>query len=113
MVIYIVFSISYLVSMAEADIDGGGGGDLLPGLSFMTFLPPMAPQPQSWPAATTAPAFAKPNATKNVFALFVANGQKPGFWIRRWTWTNTCAQVVAMEVAGCLCRPIGGSPQFQ
>jgi hypothetical protein len=39
---------------------------------------------------------ANPNATKNVFSLFFANERKLGFWIRRWTWTNTCAQVVAI-----------------
>ena len=31
---------------------------------------------------------------KNVFEMYVANGMRPGFWLRRTTWGNTCARVV-------------------
>jgi hypothetical protein len=30
----------------------------------------------------------------NVFQMYVANGKQTGFWLRRTTWGNTCAQVV-------------------
>jgi len=33
---------------------------------------------------------------QNVFQMYVANGEKPGFWLRRTTWGNTCAQVTAV-----------------
>lgn len=32
----------------------------------------------------------------NVFQMFVANGERPGFWLRRTTWGNTCAQVTSV-----------------
>lgn len=32
----------------------------------------------------------------NVFQMFVANGERPGFWLRRMTWGNTCAQVTSV-----------------
>lgn len=31
---------------------------------------------------------------KNVFEMYVANGKRAGFWLRRTTWGNTCARVV-------------------
>ena len=31
---------------------------------------------------------------KNVFEMYVANDMKPGFWLRRTTWGNTCARVI-------------------
>lgn len=34
---------------------------------------------------------------KNVFELYVANGMKTGFWLRRTTWGNTCARIVGIE----------------
>jgi hypothetical protein len=33
---------------------------------------------------------------QNVFEMFVEFGQKPGFWLRRTTWGNTCAKVVSV-----------------
>jgi hypothetical protein len=33
---------------------------------------------------------------QNVFQMYVANGQKPGFWLRRTTWGNSCAQVTSV-----------------
>lgn len=36
-------------------------------------------------------------ADQNVFQMFVANGEKPGFWWRRTTWGNTCAIVVSVS----------------
>jgi hypothetical protein len=35
-------------------------------------------------------------ADQNVFQMFVANGQQPGFWLRRTTWGDTCARVTAV-----------------
>jgi hypothetical protein len=32
----------------------------------------------------------------NVFEMYVANGKKPGFWLRRTTWENTCAKVTSI-----------------
>lgn len=45
----------------------------------------------------------------NVFQMFVANGHRAGFWIRRTTWGNTCAQVVSVgELTGP--APYFGNP---
>jgi len=33
----------------------------------------------------------------NVFQMYVANKERPGFWLRRTTWGNTCAQVVSVD----------------
>jgi len=33
---------------------------------------------------------------KNIFEMFVANGERPGFWLRRTTWGNSCAQIVSV-----------------
>ena len=33
---------------------------------------------------------------QNVFQMYVANGEKPGFWLRRTTWGNTCARVTSV-----------------
>lgn len=33
---------------------------------------------------------------QNVFQMYVANGEQPGFWLRRTTWRNTCAQVTSV-----------------
>ena len=33
---------------------------------------------------------------QNVFQMYVGNGEKPGFWLRRKTWGNTCAQVTSV-----------------
>ena len=33
---------------------------------------------------------------QNVFQMYVANGEKLGFWLRRTTWGNTCAQVTSV-----------------
>lgn len=33
---------------------------------------------------------------KNIFEMFVENGSRPGFWLRRTTWGNSCAQVVSV-----------------
>jgi hypothetical protein len=38
----------------------------------------------------------------NVFQMYVANGERPGFWLRRTTWENTCALVTSV---GPLTRP--------
>lgn len=47
---------------------------------------------------------------KNVFEMYVANGMKPGFWLRRTTWGNTCAQVVEVgEFRGS--PPYFGNPK--
>lgn len=35
-------------------------------------------------------------STQNIFKMYVANGEQPGFWIRRTTWENTCAQVTSI-----------------
>jgi hypothetical protein len=32
----------------------------------------------------------------NVFQMYVANNEQPGFWLRRTTWGNTCAQVTSV-----------------
>jgi hypothetical protein len=32
----------------------------------------------------------------NVFQMYVANKLKAGFWLRRTTWKNTCAQVTSV-----------------
>jgi hypothetical protein len=32
----------------------------------------------------------------NVFQMYVANGERPGFWLRRTTWENTCARVTSV-----------------
>jgi len=46
---------------------------------------------------------------QNVFQMYVANGEKPGFWLRRTTWGNTCAQVTSVgEFSGP--PPYYGSP---
>jgi hypothetical protein len=41
----------------------------------------------------------------NVFQMFVANGERPGFWLRRTTWGNTCAQVTSVG-------PVKGPPPY-
>ena len=46
---------------------------------------------------------------QNVFQIYVANGEKPGFWLRRTTWGNTCAHVTAVgEFTGA--PPYYGNP---
>lgn len=35
-------------------------------------------------------------ADQNVFQMYVANGEQPGFWLQRTTWGNTCAQVTSV-----------------
>lgn len=35
-------------------------------------------------------------ADQNLFQMFVANGSRPGFWLRRTTWSNTCACVTSV-----------------
>lgn len=37
-----------------------------------------------------------PRESLNVFQMYVAYGRKPGFWLRRTTWGNTCAKVVSV-----------------
>lgn len=32
----------------------------------------------------------------NVFQMYVANDERPYFWLRRTTWRNTCAQVTSV-----------------
>lgn len=32
----------------------------------------------------------------NVFQMYVANNLRAGFWLRRTTWENTCAQVTSV-----------------
>ncbi|GGZ39029.1 hypothetical protein [Asticcacaulis endophyticus] len=32
----------------------------------------------------------------NVFQMYVANGEQPGFWLKRTTWDNTVAQVTSV-----------------
>lgn len=34
---------------------------------------------------------------QNVFEMYVSNDMKPGFWLRRTTWGNTCAQIVEIS----------------
>ncbi len=47
---------------------------------------------------------------KNVFEMYVANGMRPGFWLRRTTWGNTCARVVDVgEIKGP--APYFGNPK--
>lgn len=41
-------------------------------------------------------------SNRNVFEMYVANDHKPGFWLRRTTWGNTCAKVISV---GALNRP--------
>lgn len=36
-------------------------------------------------------------AEHNLFEMYVANGMRPGFWLRRTTWANTCAHVIEVE----------------
>lgn len=51
-------------------------------------------------------------ADKNVFQMYVANGEEPGFWLRRTTWGNTCAQVTSVgELKGP--APYFGNPPVQ
>lgn len=35
-------------------------------------------------------------ANQNLFEMFVANGARPGFWLRRTTWSNSCARVTSV-----------------
>lgn len=47
---------------------------------------------------------------ENVFQMYIANGRKPGFWLRRTTWANTCAQVTSVgELKGP--PPYYGNPK--
>lgn len=47
---------------------------------------------------------------KNVFEMYVANGMRAGFWLRRTTWGNTCARVVDVgEIKGP--APYFGNPK--
>lgn len=32
----------------------------------------------------------------NVFQMYAANNQQPGFWLRRTTWGSTCARVTSV-----------------
>lgn len=32
----------------------------------------------------------------NVFQMYSANDERPGFWLRRTTWGNTCARVISV-----------------
>ena len=32
----------------------------------------------------------------NVFQMYPANGEQPGFWLRRTTWSNMCARVTSV-----------------
>jgi hypothetical protein len=32
----------------------------------------------------------------NIFQMYAANGEQPGFWLRRTTWGNTCACVTSV-----------------
>lgn len=41
----------------------------------------------------------------NVFQMFVQNGKRPGFWLRRTTWENTCAKVTSVG-------PFKGPPPY-
>jgi hypothetical protein len=46
----------------------------------------------------------------NVFQMYVANGERPGFWLRRTTWSNTCAKVTSVgELTGP--PPYFGNPK--
>lgn len=46
----------------------------------------------------------------NVFEMYVANGRRPGFWLRRTTWGNTCAKVTSVgELKGK--PPYYGNPK--
>ena len=48
---------------------------------------------------------------KNVFEMYVANGMRPSFWLRRTTWGNTCARVVDVgEIKGP--APYFGNPKI-
>jgi len=48
----------------------------------------------------------------NVFQMYVANGQKPGFWLCRTSWGNTCAKVVSVvELKGP--PPYYGNPKVR
>jgi len=47
---------------------------------------------------------------ENIFQMFVSNGSKPGFWIVRTTWGNTCAKVTSVgELTGP--PPYYGNPK--
>lgn len=47
---------------------------------------------------------------KNIFEMYVANGNKAGFWLRRTTWSNSCARVVEVgELKGP--PPYYGNPK--
>ena len=35
-------------------------------------------------------------ADQNLFEMFVTHGARPGFWLRRTTWSNSCAQVTSV-----------------
>jgi len=35
-------------------------------------------------------------SAQNVFEMYAANHEQVGFWIRRTTWANTCAQVMSI-----------------
>ncbi|MGB3470856.1 MAG: hypothetical protein WBA51_08550 [Erythrobacter sp.] len=49
-------------------------------------------------------------ADHNVFQMYVTNGEQPGFWLRRTTWSNTCARVTSVgEFKGP--PPYYGNPQ--
>jgi hypothetical protein len=32
----------------------------------------------------------------NIFQMYVANGELPGFWVRRTTWEDSCARVTSI-----------------
>ena len=32
----------------------------------------------------------------NIFQMYAANDARPGFWLRRTTWANTCARVTSV-----------------
>lgn len=44
-------------------------------------------------------------ADQNLFQMYVANGSRPGFWIKRTTWGNSCARVTSVG-------PLTGAPPY-
>lgn len=48
----------------------------------------------------------------NVYQMYVEFGKRPGFWLRRTTWGNTCAKVVSVgEFSGK--APYYGNPEVR
>lgn len=49
-------------------------------------------------------------ANQNLFEMFIANGARPGFWLRRTIWASSCARVTSIgQLTGP--APYYGNPE--